>query len=68
MDDLTKTTARAEESHRRIEELKSEVNSLKSRLNAVEDYAYSMRGFVRVVGWLSLVAGFVASYLNLKKE
>ena len=68
MDDLTKTNARTEESHRRIEELKAEVNGLRKRLNDVEDFAYSMRGFIRVIGWLSVIAGFIASYLKLNKS
>jgi len=65
MDDLSRTTARAEESHRRIDDLKAEIKLLKANLSAVEDFAYSIRGFIRVIGWLSLICGFIASYLKL---
>ena len=65
-DDLSKTSARTEESHRRIGDLKTEVDKLQKRLNAVEDFTYSIRGFIRVIGWISLIFGFVTVYLKGK--
>lgn len=52
---------RAEEAHRRVEDLKDDIKLLRTRIAIMEEFYFNIRGFVKVVTWLSIATSLLAA-------